>query len=64
MTKITVAQAFTRWMKGESFAALAKIVRPKLRQADFKKLAGVDTWKKAVAQRQAAVKKNSKAGAA
>ena len=61
---ITVAVAFTRWMKGESFAALAKLVRPALRQADFKKVAGVPTWKQAVAKRQVAVKAARKARAA
>jgi len=61
---LTVAQAFTMWMKGEPFIALARLVRPKLRQADFKKLAGVERWKQAVAQRDRAVKQAQKRGAA
>ena len=54
-----VKQAYSAWMKGEPFAALAKRV-PKLRQADFKKLAGVERWKQAVAKRRAAVKQTNK----
>ena len=60
---LTVAQAFTMWMKGEPFLALAKVVRPKLHQADFKKLAGVDRWKQAVAKRDAALRAQKRGAA-
>ena len=60
---LTVTQAFTMWMKGEPFLALARLVRPKLHQADFKKLAGVERWKQAVAKRDAALR-TQKRGAA
>jgi len=61
---LTVTQAFTAWMKGEPFLALAKLVRPKLHQADFKKIAGVERWTQAVAKRDRAVKQAQKRGAA
>ncbi len=60
---LTVAQAFTMWMKGEPFLALTKLVRPKLRHADFKKLAGVERWKQAVAKRDSALRAQKRGAA-
>ena len=57
-----VRRAFAAWMKGEPFIALARLV-PHLRQADFKKLAGVDRWKQAVAKRDAALRAQKRGAA-
>jgi len=54
--KLTVEAAYQRWTSGESFVALKKLVdRPMM--DTFTKLAGVGTWKQAIAARKASVKK-------
>lgn len=61
--KLTVEAAFQRWMSGEPFGALKQAVGQPL-MVTFTKLAGVTTWKQAVAKRQTAAKQAKRGRAA